>query len=119
MLICDGSEHRGDRVQAFVAHAAPACTSEHVMNAARIAYVHWNPWYRQVPADQPCMDPVLGCPVFGRGLQAYAMGAAGSNMCLVEQLLPCKLACFPYQHNTRKQIVVVSRFSSFLDATPE
>ena len=116
VLIRDGDELRAGRVQAFMAHAAPGCTSEDVMDTVNIAYVHW---YRQVPADQPCMDPLLGCPVFGRGLQANAMAAAGSNMCLVEQLLPCKLACFPYQYNTRKQIVVVSRFSSFLDAIPE
>ena len=59
----------------------------------------------------PSIDAALGCPVFGRRLVRYD---PTGNMCLVEQLLPAKLACLPYQHGGRQQVVIVSRFANFM-----
>ena len=92
------------RVQAFLSHMAPGGTGEKA-DDLNIAHVHW---YSFVPNDQPSIDPVLGCPVFGKRLVS---NDPEGNMCLVEQLLPCKLACLPYQHGARSQVVVLSRFA--------
>lgn len=113
ILIRDGERLRAGRVQAFLSHAAPGCVSDDLESESNVAYVHW---YKQVPADQPHIEAELQCPVFSRVLIA---NDPQGNMCSIEQILPCKLACFPHKHNTRNQIVVVSRFSTFLDALPE
>ena len=55
------------------------------------------------------MDAALGCPVFGRKLIDSSEDDPTGNMCLVEQLLPCRLACLPYkQHGSRNQVVILS-----------
>ena len=76
-----------------------------------LAHVHW---YQFVPApsDQTNEDPVLGCPFLGKRL---TNNNPEGNICLVEQLLPCKLAALPYKHDGHNQLVIVSRFAGFME----
>lgn len=116
VIVHEDEELKAGRVQAFMSHAPPGTDSGDQEDEINIAYVHW---YRSVPLGQPRIDPVLGCPVFGWGLMSNASGSASSNMCLVQHILPCKVACFPHHHGARRQVVMVSRFASFLGAMPD
>ena len=113
VLLKHDDELCAGRVQAVLSHSAPGSPSgqEHTLN---LSYVQWYPF---VPSDQDPMDAALGCPIFGRTL---IENDPTGNMCLVEQLLPCRLACLPYkQHGSRNQVVILSRFSSFMEAMPD
>lgn len=99
------------QVTAFLSHAPPGFEGERSAQPD-IAHVHWYAW---VPEDQPSIEPELGAPLFGkRVLENDPVG----NMCLVQQLLPCKLAAVPYRHGARQQVAVISRFADFMDALP-
>ena len=100
---------RAARVQAFLCHAAPGTVAAELSDEADLAYVHWN---ADVPADQPSIDPELGCPVFR---EVLIKNDLGGNMCPVESILPYKMAAAPYRHGTREQLVVLSRCSTFMD----
>lgn len=113
MIWDDDEDYQAGRVQAFLSHSAPGSTSTDINDETSIAWVQW---YKRVPTDQPSVDPDLGCPVFSRVLNA---NEPLGNFCLVDRILPCKLACFPYSKHNRAQVVVVSRFASFLDALPK
>lgn len=113
MIWDDDEDYQAGRVQAFLSHRAPGSTSTDINDETSIAWVHW---YKRVPSDQPSVDPDLQCPIFGRALNA---NEPLGNFCLCERLLPCKLACFPYNKFNRAQVVVVSRFASFLQALPK
>lgn len=104
-----GDRIRAALVQAFISHPAPGAERASLDDKANIAYVHW---YKDVPADQPAVDLELGCPVFSRVL---ASNEASGNMCPVEWILPCKVACFAHKYRTCQQIVVVSRFRTFMN----
>ena len=68
-----------------------------------------------VPHGQSHMDDALGCPVFSRML---LQDDPEGNMCLLEQLLPCKLAAVPYPNLNRSQVVIVGRFANFMQSLP-
>ena len=65
------------------------------------------------------MDTELGSPVgclmFSKKLKDNPSG----NMLLVQNILPVRLGALPYQHGHRQQVVIVSRFASFLDKFPD
>lgn len=114
VMIWDNDEEcQAGRVQAFLSHSAPGSSSSDINDETSLAWIHW---YKRVPANQHAVDPDLQCPVFSRALNA---NEALGNFCLVDRILLCKLACFPYSKRDRAQIVVVSRFASFLEALPK
>ena len=86
MIWDDDEEYQAGRVQAFLSHSAPGSTSRDISDETSIAWIHW---YKRVPDDQPTVDPDLQCPVFSRALNA---NEALGNFCLVDRILPCKLA---------------------------
>lgn len=100
---------RAARVQAFLSHAAPGIVAADLAAEADLAYVHW---YDDVPPAQPRIDPQLWCPVFRKVL---IRNDAKGNICPVKSILPHKMAAAPYRHGNREQIVVLSRFSTFMD----
>ena len=107
MLLMHNGELCAGRVQAFLSHTAPGGTVQKA-DYLNIAHVHW---YSFEPDDQPSIDPVLGCSVFGRRL---VTNDPEGNMCTVEQLLPCKLACLPHKYGSRNQVVILGRDADFM-----
>ena len=109
----DGQYHAG-RVRAFLSHPAPGwedCNSEDEANIAEID------WFAPATAasgieGQMCTD--LGCPVFKREFKDDHTG----NLCPLERLAPCKLISLPHKSHI-DNLVVVSRFASFLDMVPK
>ena len=119
VLMMHNGELCAGRVSRFLSHTAPGGSGLRD-DDLNIAHVHW---YQFTPSDQAAMvptlgcaaaiDPALSCPVFGKKL---VDNDPEGNMCLVEQLLPCKLAALPYKHGGRFQGVIVSRFANFMDS---
>ena len=104
---------RAGCVTAFLSHKPPGhARGSDTSHEPDLAHVKW---YQAVPPAQPSMDAELGCPVFSKVLGEDPQG----NICLVQHMIPRKLAALPYQHATRQQVVIVSRFASFLDSNPE
>ena len=112
VLLRDDGNICARRVQAFLSHTPPGAAGGVGVqdDDINLAYVHW---YAFVPDDQPPVDPVLGCPVFGARLVDKDLRG---NMCLVEKLLPHKFAALPFQHGGRNQVVIVTQFADFMDS---
>ena len=106
--------HQGElcagRVTAFLSHLPPGWDDRG--QEPDIAVVSWYAW---VPDDQPSMEPSLDCPLFG---QRLLKNDPTGNMCLVQQLLPCKLAAVPYRYQARNQVAIISRFADFWKDLP-
>ena len=85
-----------------------------VSNEANIAEVEW--FAPAVAASAICneMSSNLNCPVFKREFRDDPTG----NLWPMERLAPCKLASLPHSSH-RDNLVVLSRFASFLDQVPK
>lgn len=95
-------------------HAPIGWEDCHLSEEADIAEVDW--FAETVPAAgiDKGSSTSLNCPVFQREFQDDPTG----NLWPLDRLAPCKLAALPHCSHA-KNLVVVSRFASFMQQIPE
>ncbi len=102
------------RVTAFLCHDPPGWQDCHPENQANIAEVQWFAPAVAAPGISEGMAIDLKCPVFKREVMDDPTG----NLWPLERLSPCKLLSVPHASHA-SNLVVLSRFASFLDQVPE
>ena len=110
VLTKSNGKYWAERVNAFLSHAPPGCEDCHLFEEADVAEVDWF-------ADAGISDGLsicLGCPVFKRDFQDDCTGSFWP----LERLTPCKLASLPHSSHS-DNLVVLSRFASFMHQVPE
>ena len=98
---------------AFLSHNPPGLEDCQPDEQATIAEVDWFAPAVAAPGINCGMATDLKCPVFKRDFIDDATG----NLWPVEQLSPCKLLSVPHDSHA-DNLVVLSRFASFLDQVP-
>ena len=97
------------RVCFFLSHTPPGVD---VSDESGVYIAHVK-WYNHLPQGQN-MSATLNCPIFKTSFK----DDKGGNMWPVEKLAPCKLGAL-YHKGRRDRIVILNRFSSFLDCVPD
>ena len=113
VLTQQDGKYKAGRVRVFLSHAPPGqedCSRHEMPNIAEVA------WFAKAVPTSGCTEGLadsLGCTVFKRAWEDDPTG----NLCLLESLVPCKLASLPHRSHPQN-LVVVSRFASFLKQVP-
>ncbi|KAL3138912.1 hypothetical protein ABBQ32_005732 [Trebouxia sp. C0010 RCD-2024] len=102
------------RVTAFLCHDPPGWQDCEVEHQATMADVHWFAHAAAARDVTNGMATHLQCPVFKREFMDDPTG----NLWPLDRLSPCKLLSVPC-HPDSPNLVVLSRFASFLDQVPE
>ena len=97
-----------ERVCYFLSHTPPG-VDESDESGVFIAHVNW---YNHLPQGQN-MSATLNCPIFKTSFK----DDKGGNMWPVEKLAPCKLGAV-HLKGRKDRIVILNRFSTFLDCVP-
>ncbi|DBA87960.1 TPA: hypothetical protein ACH3X1_004945 [Trebouxia sp. C0004] len=102
----ENNKYWAGRVRFFLSHTPLGVDVSH---ESRVFIAHVN-WYNHLPQGQN-MSATLKCPTSFKDDK-------GDNMWPVEKLAPCKLGAV-YFKGRKDRIVVLNRFSSFLDCVPD
>ena len=109
-LLCAGHQELGWTGECIFVTCTTWLGDCHLSEEANVVEVDWF-------ADAGISDGLsvcLGCPVFKRDFQDDRTG----NLWPVERLTPCKLASLPHSSHS-DNLVVLSRFASFMHQVPE
>lgn len=109
VLMKDNDKYWAGRVRFFLSHTPPGVD---VSDESGVFIAHVN-WYNHLPQGQN-MSATLNCPIFKTSFK----DDKGGNMWPVEKLAPCKLGAVYYK-GRRDRIVILNRFSTFLDCVPD
>ena len=114
VLTKSSGQYWAGRVTAFLCHDPPGWQDCHPENQANIAEVQWFAPAVAAPGISEGMAIDLKCPVFKREVMDDPTG----NLWPLERLSPCKLLSVPHASHA-SNLVVLSRFASFLVQVPE
>ena len=114
MLTKSKGKYWAGRVTAFLCHNPPSQEDCHPDEQANIAEVQWFARAVEAPSVSDGIATDLKCPVFKREFKDDPTG----NLWPLEKLSPCKLLSVPHGSHA-SNLVVLSRFASFMKQIPE
>ena len=109
VLMKDNNKYWAGRICFFLSHTPPGVD---VSDESGVYIAHVN-CYNHLPQGQN-MSATMNCPIFKTSFN----DDKGGNMWPVEKLAPCKLGAL-YHKGRRDHIVILNKFSSFLDCVPD
>ena len=105
----EGTRYWAGRVRFFLSHTPPGANVE-PDSEVLIAHVKW---YNHLSNERDALSATLDCPVF----KASFKNDDTCDMWPIEKLAPCQLSVV--RHRSHKgRVVVLNRFSDFLDTVP-